>query len=185
MSTGALLTVICGLPIAGFKVQAADQGSPRAVDACAFLSDKEIAAALQTKIEPGQRDDSGQIPPGDEVAPGAYSSTCFWRVAAQDVPPTDAERSPASYVILNVMQWPAGSGGGKRFLRSFREAAAAGDIDQAPVPLKIAEEGLWWGDGVAVCKGDRSFGISVHLIGGRNKERTIEENLARMIAQRL
>jgi hypothetical protein len=146
----------------------------QAVNACGFLKDEEVSAILHVKVAPGQRDDSGEVTSGDEA--GAYTSTCMWRVAAGSGP---------SYVILNLMQWPAGSGGGKRFLQNFRDAAKTGDIGQEPVPLKIGEEGLWWGDGVAASKGDRGFGISVHLVGGRDKERGMEEALARKIAARL
>jgi hypothetical protein len=161
--------------IAGLACGASALGAPaQEVNACAFLKEEEISSALHLKVTPGQRDDSGEETSGEEA--GAYTSTCMWRVEAAGAP---------SYVILNLMQWPAGSGGGKRFLQNFRDAAKSGEIGQEPVPLKIAEEGLWWGDGVAASKGDRGFGISVHLAGGRDKERGVEEALAKKIAARL
>jgi hypothetical protein len=83
------------------------------------------------------------------------------------------------------MRWPAGHGDAHRFLQSFWDAARHGDIDRTPVPLKIADESLWWGDGVAVRKGDVSFGISVHLPAQRPHERQMEEKLARKIVSRL
>jgi hypothetical protein len=171
----------------GFEAYAAAQETHRTINACAFLKNDEVAAILNAKVEPGVRNDSGEVNSEDDVAPQSYSSTCLWRIAVKGGRPVDPNLSlgGASYVILNVMQWPAGGAGGKRFLQSFRDAAKAGAIDHEPVPLKIAEEGLWWGDGVAACKGDRGFGISVHLVGYRDRELRIEEALARKIASRL
>lgn len=167
------ITLLCAA--VGFAFGASASAAPsEAINACSFLEDEEVSAVLQMKVMPGVRDDSGEVTSGDEA--GAYTSTCLWRIAAEKGP---------SYVILNVMQWPAGSGGGKRFLQNFRDAAKTGEIGGEPVPVKIAEEGLWWGDGVAASKGDRGFGISVHLVGGRDKERGLEEALARKIAGRL
>lgn len=161
--------------VVGLACGSAAMAAPsRAINACDFLKDEEVSATLHMTVGPGQRDDSGEVTSGDEI--GAYTSTCMWRIAGEGAP---------SYVILNLMQWPAGSGGGKRFLQNFREAAKTGEIGQVPVPVKIAEEALWWGDGVAASKGDRGFGISVHLVGGRDQERGLEEALARKIAARL
>jgi hypothetical protein len=157
------------------------------INACTLLTDGEVAAVLGEKVYPGERHDSGSVESGNYVGARAYSSTCLWRVLTKGPPPSDPNKSlgGASYAILNAMQFPAGSGQGKSFLQSFRDAAKEGDIDQSPVALKIADDALWWGDGVAVCKGDRSFGISVHLVGGRPKERSMEEALAKKVAARL
>jgi hypothetical protein len=175
------------LALAMLGNQVADNGTPRPINACSLLTDKEVAAILGVKVDPGELHDSGTIESGDYVSAGTYSSTCLWRVASKGPPPTDPNLSlgGASYAILNAMQWPSGSGEARNFLQSFRDAAKQGLIDQSPVALKIADDALWWGDGVAVCKGDRSFGISVHLVGGRNKERGMEEALARKIVTRL
>jgi hypothetical protein len=166
---------------------ASQSGTSLPISACALLTNQEVATVLGVKINPGEAHDSGTIGSGTGVAPGTYSSTCLWRVSSEGPPPSDPNLSlgGASYAILNAMQWPSGSGQGKDFLRSFRDAAKEGVIDQIPVELHIADDALWWGDGVAVCKGDRSFGISVHLVGGRNKERRMEEALAKKIAARL
>jgi hypothetical protein len=166
--------------------RAAESGSS-AINACALLSDHEVAAVLGAKVNPGEPHDSGTVKSGNYVGTGTYSSTCLWRVVTEGPTPSDPNLSlgGASYAILNAMQWPVGSGKARNFLQSFRDAAKEGLIDQAPVVLKIADDALWWGDGVAVCRGDRSFGIAVHLVGGRNKERGMEEALAEMIAARL
>ena len=92
----------------------------------------------------------------------------------------------ATFAILNAMQWPVGSGEAKKFLESFYDAAKNGVIDLTPVQLKIADDAIWWGDGVAVRKGDRSFGVSVFWPDKKREERRIfEEALARKIAPRL
>jgi hypothetical protein len=150
------------------------------INACTLLRDGAVAAILGLKVNPGEPHDTGNVESGGI---GIYSSTCLWRVANKDRPTSDPKLSlgGASYAILNAMQWPPGSGQAKNFLQKFRDAAREGTIDQVPVALKIADDALWWGDGVAVCKGDRSFGISVHLVGGRTKERGMEEALAREI----
>jgi hypothetical protein len=158
-----------------------------AVNACRFLSAEEVATAVEAHVERGQRHDSGEVAAGASTIPDTYSSTCVWRLSTPGSPPADPQRplSGASYVILNVMQWPRGSGRAHQFVDDFRAAARDGTIEHQPVALKIADEALWWGDGVAVRKGDRSFGISVHLVGGRARERGIEEALAKRIAPRL
>ena len=66
--------------------------------------------------------------------------------------------------ILNVFSWPPGSQEAGSFLQKFRDAAESNLIPSKPVPLKIADEALWWGDGVAVKSGTVAFGISVHLV---------------------
>jgi len=175
------------LALAMLGQQTADNGTLRLINACTLLTDDEVAAVLGAKVNPGELHDSGTIESGSYVSAGTYSSTCLWRVASEGPPPSDPNLSlgGASYAILNAMQWPAGSGQARNFLQSFRDAAKEGLIDQLPVALKIADDALWWGDGVAVCKGDRSFGISVHLVGGRSKERGMEEALAQKIVARL
>jgi hypothetical protein len=180
----SLLVIFCLLV---YTVRAAESRLPKTINACTFLKDEEIARILGRGIFPGERHDSGAVVASDYVTPGTYSSTCLWRVVTNGPLPEDPNLSlgGASYVILNVMQWPLGSGRAKKFLQSFRDAARDGTIDQVPVPLRIADDGLWWGDGVAAYKGDRSFGVSVHLVGARTKERGMEEALARNIVRRL
>jgi hypothetical protein len=175
------------LALAMPRMQAAEPATALPIDACKLLTDDEVSATLGAKVNPGETHDSGTLQGNDYVSAGTYSSTCLWRVTSEGPPPSDPNLSlgGASYAILNVMQWPAGAAQAKNFLQSFRDAAKEGVIDQSPVTLKIADDALWWGDGVAVCKGDRSFGISVHLVGGRNGERRIEEALARKIVLRL
>ena len=142
---------------------------------------------IGAEVTPADRHDAGYQDDSEQVAPGTYSSTCLWRLATPGPPPSDPNLSlgGASYVILNAMQWPVGSKQSCRFVKGFYEAADGKLIDNQPVPLKIADQSLWWGDGVAVCKGDRSFGVSVHLVVGRPKEREMEERLAKMIAGRM
>jgi hypothetical protein len=163
-----------------------------AIDACEFLRTEEVAKIMNVRVIGSKRADEGNVSSGNYVLAGTYSSTCLWTVRAQgssaeDSPPSDTGQplAGASYVILNAMQWPKGSHAAGRFLQSFRDAAKMGDIDETPVALDIAEGALWWGDGVAAFKGDRSFGVSVHLEGGRDQERGLEEALARVIATRL
>ena len=179
---GASLVIACFLSGAQ-----AGEKPPRTINACEFLKTSDVEAALKIKVEPGQRSDMGENTSGDQAVTGSYTSTCLWRIATGGAQPANPNLplGGASFVVLNLMQWPAGSGGGKKFLQNFRDAAKSGEIDHEPVPVKIGEEGLWWGDGVAASKGDRGFGVSVHLVGGREKERGLEETLARKVAARL
>lgn len=168
------------------KVGAADAPKNSPINACALLSDAEVSAAVGSKVTTGERKDAGDV--GGEIAgKGTYSSTCFWRFVTDGPAPNDPNKpmGGASFAILNAMQWPAGSGEAKKFLDSFYDAAKNGVIDQTPVALKIADDAIWWGDGVAVRKGDRSFGISVHIPDQRPKQRAMEEALAKKIAPRL
>jgi hypothetical protein len=116
----------------------------------------------------------------------AYSSTCLWRVSAdRDVNKPGQPLGGKRFAILNVQSWPAGTGAGKSFVRGFKAAAEQHEIAHKPEDLKIGDEAVWWGSGVAVYKGDYSFGISVHLPGDAPKERGMEETLAKQIVGRL
>ena len=164
--------------------QAAEAPAKAPIDACALMTDAEVAAVIGAKVLPGKRMDEGF------VAGGQYSGTCVWRMVTAGAAPNDPDKpmGGATFAILNAMQWPAGSGKSKEFLESFFDAAKNGVIDQTPVQLKIAtaEDAIWWGDGVAVRKGDRSFGVSVFIPGKpRAERRVLEESLARKIAPRL
>jgi hypothetical protein len=170
------------------KAGAADAPKNAPINACALLSDAEVSAAVGSKVTAGERKDAGDVSGKGDVGKGTYSSTCFWRFVTDGKEQPNDPNKPmggASFAILNAMQWPAGSGEAKKFLESFYDAAKNGVIDQTPVALKIADDAIWWGDGVAVRKGDRSFGISVHIPDQRPKLRAMEEALAKKIAPRL
>ena len=136
------------------------------------------------KVDPRARDDSGLL--HGPAYEGSYSSTCVWRASA-DRGAQDPSRplGGASFAILTIIAWPPGGNGPTKFLESFRDAAQSHIITTTPLPLKIGDEALWWGDGVAARKGNLSFGISVHLVNGRFKERQMEESLAAKITARL
>jgi hypothetical protein len=176
----AISGAVIGLALAGLA-QAADTSKPGAeVNACSLISDKEIGKAMGMAVDPGERKDSGM------TRDNAYSSTCLWRVTAdRGVNKPDQPLNGARFAILNVQSWPAGSGKARQFLSGFRAAGDEHIIANKPVDVKIGDEGLWWGSGVAVRKGDFSFGISVHLIDGKPLERGMEETLAKQIVARL
>ena len=155
-----------------------------AVNACTLLSADEISAIAHFEVESGVRNDSGEIRSGPYG--GAYSTTCLWK-ASEDREANDP-RLPlggARFVILNVMSWPAGSLQAATFLQGFREAAEDHTISGKPVALAIGDESLWWGDGVAVRKGNTSYGVSVRSVNERSLERQMEETLASKIVERL
>ena len=176
MATMVLAATLAG---ASFATGSAAE-VPKEINACALLTDAEVSAALGVPVEAGQRRDSGV------TADGAFSSTCLWRVSA-DKDAKDPKRplGGARFAILNAMAWSKTGKGPASFLQSFRDAARDHIIDNTPVPLKIGEESLWWGDGVAVRKGDMSFGMSVHLVDGRERERGMSEALAAKVLKRL
>jgi hypothetical protein len=182
--TWKLALALAGLATTG--ALAATQAPKEApINACALLKDDEVSAILGVKVLPGERKDAGNVDPNEYVKVGTYSSTCLWRVASDKTNDPTKPMNGISFAILNAMQWPKGGDDAKKFIQSFHDAAAAGVIDNKPVSLKIGDDAIWWGDGVAVRKGDRSFGISVHLTDGRPKERGMEEALAKKIAPRI
>ncbi len=150
------------------------------LNACDMLTDADVSTAMGLQVEKGMRRDSGR------TKEGAYSSTCLWRVAAdKDVNEPDKPLRGARFAILNAMRWDKGSAGPASFLNGFRAAAEEHIIKNKPVALKIGDESIWWGDGVAVRKGDVSFGMSVHLVTGREKERGMAEGLAEKVLKKL
>lgn len=172
MNPRAILLLMLALPLA---VQGA---APPRIDACALLAPEQIAGVIGQPVEPGLRQDAGL------ETNGAWSSSCIWTLSAERAAP----RNPAaplggrSFVILNAMQWPTGSGRAHEFLDSFREAAAEGVLGSAPSPRHFGDEALWWGDGLAVRRHDASFGLSVHLPNAPPKVRGLpEERLAPLV----
>jgi hypothetical protein len=135
-----------------------DPATPAAsIDACALLTDRDIAQVIGLPVDAGARKDDGA------AADGSYSSTCVWNIRVAGAPPADpnAPLGGKTFVILNAIRWPTGSGLAHRFLEGFRTAAAKGDIPHQPSPRKFGDEALWWGDGLAVREQDVSFGVSV------------------------
>lgn len=185
----AMLLAIAGAGV-GLTVAAAspdDEAAARKavpINACSLLTADEVAAVIGIKVDTGARNDGGWV--NNDTMHGAYASTCFWRASADRgaADPT-LPAGGASFAILNVISWPAGSAESGTFLQQFRDAAERNLIPSKPVPLKIGDEALWWGDGVAVKSGTVAFGISVHLIDGRPKERQMEENLGATLAARV
>ena len=151
------------------------------INACSLLQPVEIQRVLGSPVEPGQRLDSGL------ESNGAYSSSCLWLMRSDTQP---AEPRPGlagrSYVILNAMQWPAGSRKARSFLESFHAAKASGVLTAALVPKDFGDEALWWGDGLAVVRRDVSFGLSIrHAAGRKEPPGASEGRLARTVLQRL
>jgi hypothetical protein len=154
------------------------------INACSLLTSDEVSEVMGVKVDAGSRRDDGWV--DNDTVHGAYSSTCYWRATAdRNLADPNLSMGGASYAILNVFSWPPGSKEAGTFLQKFRDAAESNLIPSKPVPLKIADEALWWGDGVAVKSGNVAFGISVHLVGGRPKEQQMEETLGTQLAGRV
>jgi hypothetical protein len=186
---GHIVAFLCTLGIAalaatanGLEAQPA-QAPALQINACALLLPAEITQVIGLPVEPGVRHDDGL------VSNRSYSSSCIWEVRTPTPAPADPDKplGGKSFVILNAMQWPSGSGLAHTFLDSFRKAAMDGTIPGKPSPRNFGDEALWWGDGLAVCKGDFSFGISVFLpsSGGKLPKGALEERLAPLILRRL
>jgi hypothetical protein len=179
---GAALALIALPSYGAGAASAAHKATP--IDACALLTPDEVSEVIGVKVDAGSRRDDGWV--DNDTVHGAYSSTCFWRATAdRNLADPSLSMGGASYAILNVFSWPPGSQEAGSFLQKFRDAAESNLIPSKPVPLKIADEALWWGDGVAVKSGTVAFGISVHLVGGRPKERQMEETLGAKLAGRV
>jgi hypothetical protein len=132
------------------------ENGPAEVNACALLSPAEVSAATGFPAQTGIRRDAGY------ASNGAYSSSCVWLLdREQSGTDRTAPLGGRSFVILNVLRWPEGSGLADSFLQAFHEAAARGEIPGKPTPRDFGDAALWWGDGLAVRKGDVSFGLSV------------------------
>jgi hypothetical protein len=151
-------------------------------NACSLINPADIASVTGGQVKPGERDDSGA------VEQGGYSATCLWKIEGlPNLPAKEGEPFGGKpFVMLNTIDWPAGSGMAKKYVNDFRDAAKQDLIPSTPVEVKtIGDDSLFWGDGVAVAKGDVSFGISVHVGTDKKAEQSMEEALARKIAPKL
>jgi hypothetical protein len=149
----ALTTVVAGAMFSA--VQAAE--SPLAINACDLLTPTEITAVVGLPVDNGRRQDDGMS------RDGQYSSTCLWTIEPGKPLDQTAPARGRRFVILNAQRWPAGRDMAKKFLEAFHESAEQGVIPNKPAPRKFGDEALWWGDGLAVRKGDVSFGLSVFM----------------------
>jgi hypothetical protein len=150
------------------------------INACELLTPAEITAAIGLPVDQGRRQDEGMS------RDGQYSSTCFWTIEPGKAPDETAPGRGRRFVILNAQRWPAGRDMAKKFLQAFQESADNGIIANQPVPRKFGDDALWWGDGLAVRKGDVSFGISVFMPKrGEARTSVMEEKLAPHILKRL
>jgi hypothetical protein len=166
------------LLLAGGARAAANQD----IDACSLLQAAEIAHAVGRTVDPGLRMDAGAQPDG------AWSSSCVWLLRSANEPPMGAKLDlrGRSFVMLNAMQWPAGSGKAGSFLDGFRDALASGVLAGPLSPRKFGDEAFWWGDGLAVRRRDTSFGLSVRIASGRaGLPGAAEEQLAPHVLRRI
>ena len=171
--------LVAGLALAmGSVVQAAEP--PLEINACDLLTSAEISAAVGLPVDNGRREDEGMS------RDGQYSSTCMWTIEPGKAPDQTAPARGRRFVILNAQRWPAGRDMAKKFLQAFHESADKGVIANKPVHRKFGDEALWWGDGLAVRRGDVSFGLSVFM-PKRDEARTsaLEEKLVPHILRRL
>lgn len=154
---------------------------PQPIDACTLLTRSELSTLLGMPVEAGVRHDDGL------TSEGAYSSTCIWKVRNERLLKHDSNASlaGADFAILDVFSWSSRRSA-ETFLQSFKTAAERNLIPMHPVALDIGDDGIWWGDGVAVRRGAVSFGISVVLHSAdRDKRRAWEESLAEDILARI
>ncbi len=168
-------------PASAAKEAPAKTAPVQAINACSLLEREEIAKVIDLPVKAGVRKDEGL------VTNGAYSSACVWEVDVEN-PNRDNPEAPMggkSFVILNAMRWPAGLA--HTFLDEFRQAEINHDIPGKTSPRKFGDDALWWGDGLAVYKGDVSFGLSVFLPPSdkRPPKGVFEERLAPQILRRL
>jgi hypothetical protein len=154
--------------------------TPLEINACELLTSAEISAAVGLPVDNGRRQDEGMS------RDGQYSSTCMWTIEPGKTPDQTAPGRGRRFVILNAQRWPAGRDMAKKFLQAFHESADKGVIANKPVPRKFGDEALWWGDGLAVRRGDVSFGLSVFM-PKRDEARSsaLEEKLAPLVVRRL
>lgn len=158
-------------------VPSAQAASPE-INACEFLKPAEISRVLGVAVDGGRRQDEGV------QKDGSYSSSCIWMIKNQKLDPS-ARLGGRRFVILNAMQWPEGRNMAGKFLQAFRDSAAKGVIPNKPTPRKFGDEALWWGDGLAVRKGDVSFGVSVFMPSDKARTSALEEKLAPIILRRI
>lgn len=177
-STGSL-AVFAAFAVAGGAVAAEPV---KHLDACSLISPADVAAVTGGTAGTGERNDAG------DTDQGGYSSTCVWKLEGLPKLPEkqDAPFGGASFAMLNTIVWPAGTALAKKYVNDFWDAAKQDLIPSNPIAIKgIGEDALFWGDGVAVAKGDISFGVSVHVGTDKKAEQAMEEALAKKIVPKL
>lgn len=161
---------------------AADAPKPAAIDACALLTPDEVSVIVGRGVEAGQPFDNGI------TNQGAHSTTCIWAapLAPGVEPDPNLRLGGRGFVVLSVMNWPGGPDDARKFLDDFQRAFQEHGIDSKPVPVQVgADDGLWWGDGVAARKNGMSFGVSVAQFGDKATRQPQAEMLAKIVVKRL
>jgi hypothetical protein len=176
-----LVTAVATALLSGAMCSAAQAAEPSLeINACELLTPAEITAAIGLPVDQGRRQDEGMS------RDGQYSSTCFWTIEPGKAPDETAPGRGRRFVILNAQRWPEGQDMAKKFLQAFHDSADKGVIASQPVPRQFGDDALWWGDGLAVRKGDVSFGISVFMPKrGEARTSAMEEKLAPHILKHL
>ncbi len=173
----ALAVAVTAALCATGSTYAVAAGKP--VNACELLTLDEISAVMGAKVGLG---DLKEAPSGQD---DAFASTCVWRLAKPEGQENaNLPLQGKSYAILNVISWPD-TKGAAHYLQSFWEAGEAGTIPHKPIAVKVGDDALFWGDGVAARKGNVSFGVSVHLPGGNPQQQAMEVDLAKKVIPRL
>ena len=150
------------------------------INACALLTSAEIARTIGVAVDGGRRQDEGV------QRDGSYSSSCIWMIEPNKQRDPTAKLGGRRFVILNAMTWPPGRDMAKKFLQAFRDSSDKGVIPGKPSLRKFGDEALWWGDGLAVRKGDVSFGVSVFMPSpDAPRTSAMEEKLAPIILRRV
>ncbi len=169
------------LPLLALAAVAQAGTGDATINACTLLQPAEIGRVLGRGIEAGRHVDYGI------ETNGAYSSSCVWMLApvAGERAAPQAVLGGRSFVMLNAMQWPAGSGQAHTFLDSFREAQASGVLAGPLSPRRFGDEALWWGDGLAVRSRDVAFGLSVHVAGDPHSPGAATERLVAQVLRRV
>ena len=143
-----------------------------AIDACALLTAGDLDTAFDRTFN---TDKAGQSA-GGGADQGAMTS-CAWASPGAEVAGKPmASLNNTYFVNLIVWSWPAGSEGGKMYMKSMIDGAKTFN-QPVPEPVALGDAALWGGKTMHVKKGDVTMTLSLTGPDDKAAKRAAAESL--------
>jgi hypothetical protein len=178
MMKRSILASIAGIALATMVAAGCSEESGKSskaaasFDACALLTVEDFNAVFARTFNADK--------PGPSTSGGAKQGammSCAWVSPGAEVAGKPMASLNNTYFInLIAWSWPAGSGGGDKYMNSFVDAAKTFN-QPVPVPVALGDAALWGGKSMHVKKGDVTMSLTLTGPDDEAVKRTAAESL--------